>query len=76
MTSKAAFTVIGSIIIFALLNTFTRSLITGTDSGSRLMQNALSVVCAAAVIIGTVMLLQGGKGGGKAKASKGHAKGR
>jgi uncharacterized protein YqhQ len=61
VTVRAGVSVIVGIIVFTLIDLFLTSIITGTDSGSHLLQTILRVVVAAVIIIGVVKSIGGGK---------------
>ena len=49
------------ITIFAIVGLYLSSVITGTDSGSNLLQTVLLTVLAAVILIGVVSSMGGGK---------------
>ena len=62
MAIRGLVLVIIGVIGFVLIDNFISSVITGTDTGSGMIQNLLRVIVAAAILIGVVMTM--GSGGG------------
>lgn len=57
---RLALTVAGGLIAFVISDTFLTGLITGTDTGSVLLQDILPIVLAAGVAIGVLKISFGG----------------
>ncbi len=49
------------LIIFVIASSLITTLITGTDSGSTLLQNVLLIVIAGAILLGVIMSFGGSK---------------
>lgn len=62
MSIRGLVTVVIGVIAFVVIDSLISNLITGTDTGSIILQNLLRVIVAAAILIGVVMSL-GRKGG-------------
>lgn len=61
MTVRSLVTVIIGVIAFVIIDKLIGAVITGTDTGSVLIQTLLRMIVAAAILIGVVMSLGGGK---------------
>lgn len=61
MSVRGLITVVIGVIAFVVIDSLITSIITGTDTGSVIIQNLLRVIVAAAILIGVVMSI--GKGG-------------
>ena len=63
MSVRGLVTVVIGVVAFVVIDELISSVITGTDTGSVIIQNLLRVIVAAAILIGVVMSM--GRGGGK-----------
>jgi len=61
MSVRGLTTVVIGIVAFIVVDTLIGAVITGTDTGSVIIQNLLRVIVAATILIGVVMSI--GKGG-------------
>ena len=61
MTIKGLVTVMVGAIAFVIIDQVVTSIITGTDTGSTLLQNLLRLIVAAGILIAVVRNLGGGK---------------
>ena len=61
MSVRGLVTVVIGVVAFVVIDELITSVITGTDTGSVIIQNLLRVIVAAAILIGVVMSV--GKGG-------------
>jgi len=57
---KGLITVVIGVVAFVVIDTLIGKVITGTDTGSVILQNLLRVIVAASILIGVVMSI--GKG--------------
>jgi len=57
MSVRGLITVVIGVIAFVVIDTLITSVITGTDTGSVILQNLLRVVVAAGILISVVMSL-------------------
>lgn len=55
MSVRGLVTVVIGVVAFVVVDNLITSIITGTDTGSVIIQNLLRVVVAAAILIGVVM---------------------
>ena len=55
MSVRGLVTVVIGVVAFVVIDTLISSIITGTDTGSVILQNLLRVIVAAAILIGVVM---------------------
>ena len=55
MSVRGLVTVVIGVVAFVVIDELIGSIITGTDTGSVILQNLLRVVVAAAILIGVVM---------------------
>ena len=62
MSVRGLVTVVIGVVAFVVIDSLISNIITGTDTGSLILQNLLRVIVAAAILIGVVMSI--GKGGG------------
>lgn len=62
MTVKGLVTVVVGVVAFVVIDSLITNIITGTDTGSVIIQNLLRVIVAASILIGVVMSV--GRGGG------------
>lgn len=62
MSVRGLVTVVIGVVAFVVIDSLITNIITGTDTGSLILQNLLRVIVAAAILIGVVMSI--GKGGG------------
>jgi uncharacterized protein YqhQ len=63
MSVRGLVTVVIGVVAFVVIDSLIRNIITGTDTGSVILQNLLRVIVAAAILIGVVMSV--GRGGPK-----------
>ncbi len=61
MSVRGLVTVVIGVVAFVVIDSLITEIITGTDTGSVILQNLLRVVVAAAILIGVVMSV--GRGG-------------
>jgi len=61
MSVRGLITVVIGVVAFIVVDTLITAVITGTDTGSVILQNLLRVIVAASILIGVVMSI--GKGG-------------
>ena len=61
MSVRGLVTVVIGVVAFVVIDELISSVITGTDTGSVIIQNLLRVIVAAAILIGVVMSV--GRGG-------------
>ena len=61
MSVRGLVTVVIGVVAFVVIDSLISNIITGTDTGSVILQNLLRVIVAAAILIGVVMSI--GKGG-------------
>ncbi len=61
MSVRGLVTVVIGVVAFVVIDNLITSVITGTDTGSVIIQNLLRVIVAASILIGTVMSI--GRGG-------------
>ena len=61
MSVRGLVTVVIGVVAFVVIDELITSVITGTDTGSVIIQNLLRVIVAAAILIGVVMSV--GRGG-------------
>ena len=61
MSVRGLVTVVIGVVAFVVIDSLITNIITGTDTGSIILQNLLRVIVAAAILIGVVMSI-GGKG--------------
>ncbi len=61
MSVRGLVTVVIGVVAFVVIDELISSVITGTDTGSVIIQNLLRVIVAAAILIGVVMSI--GRGG-------------
>ena len=62
MSVRGLVTVVIGVVAFVVIDSLISNIITGTDTGSVILQNLLRVIVAASILIGVVMSI--GKGGG------------
>jgi len=62
MSIRGLITVVIGVVAFVIIDSMISTIITGTDTGSVILQNLLRVIVAASILIGVVMSL--GRGGG------------
>ena len=55
MSVRGLVTVVIGVVAFVVIDNLITSIITGTDTGSVIIQNLLRVIVAAAILIGVVM---------------------
>ena len=60
MSVRGLVTVVIGVVAFVVIDTLISKVITGTDTGSVIIQNLLRVIVAASILIGVVMSI--GKG--------------
>jgi len=60
MSVKGLITVVIGVVAFVVIDTLIGKVITGTDTGSVIIQNLLRIIVAASILIGVVMSI--GKG--------------
>lgn len=60
MSVRGLVTVVVGIVAFVVIDSLITNIITGTDTGSVIIQNLLRVIVAAAILIGVVMSIGGG----------------
>ena len=61
MSVRGLVTVVIGVVAFVVIDTLISSIITGTDTGSVIIQNLLRVIVAASILIGVVMSIGGKK---------------
>jgi uncharacterized protein YqhQ len=61
---KGLVTVVIGVVAFVVIDSLITEIITGTDTGSVILQNLLRVIVAAAILIGVVMNVGKGSNGG------------
>ena len=61
MSVRGLITVVIGVIAFVIIDTLITEVITGTDTGSEIIDSLLRIIVAAAILIGVVMSL--GRGG-------------
>jgi uncharacterized protein YqhQ len=61
MSVRGLVTVVIGVVAFVVIDSLITNIITGTDTGSVIIQNLLRVIVAAAILIGVVMSI--GRGG-------------
>lgn len=61
MSVRGLVTVVIGVVAFVVIDSLITNIITGTDTGSVILQNLLRVIVAASILIGVVMSI--GKGG-------------
>ncbi len=61
MSVRGLVTVVIGVVAFVVIDNLITSIITGTDTGSVIIQNLLRVIVAASILIGVVMSI--GRGG-------------
>ena len=61
MSIRGLVTVVIGVIAFVVIDSLISSVITGTDTGSVIIQNLLRVIVAASIMIGVVMSIGRGK---------------
>ena len=64
MNVKGLVTVVIGVVAFVVIDSLITEIITGTDTGSVILQNLLRVIVAAAILIGVVMNVGKGSSGG------------
>ena len=62
MSVRGLVTVVIGVVAFVVIDSLITNIITGTDTGSVILQNLLRVIVAASILIGVVMSI--GRGGG------------
>jgi len=62
MSIRGLITVVIGVVAFVIIDSMISTIITGTDTGSVILQNLLRVIVAASILIGVVLSL--GRGGG------------
>ena len=62
MSVRGLVTVVVGVVAFVVIDSLIANIITGTDTGSVILQNLLRVIVAASILIGVVMSI--GRGGG------------
>jgi uncharacterized protein YqhQ len=62
MSVRGLVTVVIGVVAFVVIDSLITNIITGTDTGSFILQNLLRVIVAAAILIGVVSSI--GRGGG------------
>jgi uncharacterized protein YqhQ len=55
MSVRGLVTVVIGVVAFVVIDSLITNIITGTDTGSLILQNLLRVIVAAAILIGVVM---------------------
>ncbi len=55
MSVRGLVTVVIGVVAFVVIDSLIENIITGTDTGSVILQNLLRVIVAAAILIGVVM---------------------
>ena len=61
MSVRGLVTVVIGVVAFVVIDSLISNIITGTDTGSVIIQNLLRVIVAASILIGVVMSI--GRGG-------------
>jgi len=61
LSVRGLVTVVIGVVAFVVIDSLITNIITGTDTGSVILQNLLRVIVAASILIGVVMSI--GKGG-------------
>ena len=61
MSVRGLVTVVIGVVAFVVIDTLITKVITGTDTGSVIIQNLLRVIVAASILIGVVMSIGRGK---------------
>lgn len=61
LSVRGLVTVVIGVVAFVVIDSLITNIITGTDTGSVILQNLLRVIVAAAILIGVVMSI--GRGG-------------
>ena len=61
MSVRGLVTVVIGVVAFVVIDTLITKVITGTDTGSVIIQNLLRVIVAASIMIGVVMSIGRGK---------------
>ncbi len=61
MSVRGLVTVVIGVVAFVVIDSLITNIITGTDTGSVILQNLLRVIVAASILIGVVMSI--GRGG-------------
>lgn len=61
MSVRGLVTVVIGVVAFVVIDSLISNIITGTDTGSVILQNLLRVIVAASILIGVVMSI--GRGG-------------
>ena len=61
MSVRGLVTVVIGVVAFVVIDSLITEIITGTDTGSVILQNLLRVIVAASILIGVVMSI--GRGG-------------
>ena len=61
MSVRGLVTVVIGVVAFVVIDSLITNIITGTDTGSVIIQNLLRVIVAASILIGVVMSI--GRGG-------------
>ena len=61
MSVRGLVTVVIGVVAFVVIDSLITNIITGTDTGSVILQNLLRVIVAAAILIGVVKSIGGGK---------------
>ena len=61
MSVRGLVTVVIGVIAFVIIDTLSTEVITGTDTGSEILESLLRIIVAAAILISVVMSL--GRGG-------------
>ena len=55
MSVRTGLSIMTGVIVFVILQYFTTTIITGTDTGSTMIKNIVPIVVAAAITIGALM---------------------
>lgn len=63
MSVRGLVTVVVGVVAFVVIDSLISNIITGTDTGSVILQNLLRVIVAASILIGVVMSIGGGRKG-------------
>ena len=61
MSVRGLVTVVIGVVAFVVIDSLVANIITGTDTGSVIIQNLLRVIVAASILIGVVMSIGRGK---------------
>ena len=61
MSVRGLVTVVIGVVAFVVIDSLITNIITGTDTGSVILQNLLRVIVAASILIGVVMSIGRGK---------------